>query len=228
VDLGESLDAATLDAIRTRFAAWRKIDPVMNSVVFFAASDIDQDGVTWTQHEMPSKVVAARISALAKAAVKLIREKGTDLDMAELFHPSLAPYDFVIELDPNCAGRERSNDLVKFKNLQELSIGANHKSSAAIISFVQEIQASFSNSMLLFHGDGRCRRVAGLWNPQMKKPKGLTLKMAYSTTPCLANGSNDDSSGNVTINATGILNEIARLGDGLVRTIYIQEGEHRQ
>ncbi|GAD99854.1 conserved hypothetical protein [Paecilomyces variotii No. 5] len=223
VDINESLTADTLESIRTRFAAWRKIDPAMNSVVFFAASGIDQDGITWTQYEMPSKVVAARISALAKAAVTLVRDKGADLDAAELFRPSLAPYDFVVELDPKRVANGRSGNLVKFKNLQELGASENHKSSAAIRSFVQEIQASFGNSMLLFHGDGQCRRIAGLWNPQMKKPRGLALKLAYSTMP-----SNDNSEDNVTINTTGILNEIARLGEGLVRTIHIQDGEHKQ
>lgn len=222
VDVNESLTAETLESIRTRFAAWRKVDPAMNSVVFFAASDIDRDGITWTQYEMPSKVVAARISALAKAAVTLIREKGSDLDVTELFRPSLAPYDFVVELDPKRAANDRSGGLVKFKNLQELGNSESHKSSAAIMSFVQEIRASFGNNMLLFHGDGHCRRIAGLWNPQMKKPRGLALKLAYSTMPDKSN--DDDPEGNVTINTSGILNEIARLGEGLVRTIYVQNG----
>lgn len=220
VDLSGGLTPQELEGIRTRFTAWRNVDPAMNTVAIFAASNIDQDGVTWTQYEMPPKVVAARISSLAKVAVKLLREKEVDLDVTDLFRPSLAPYDFLIHLNPRCMGSQQSIGVARFKNLRDQNVKDRFAASTAVRSFVQELQASYGHSILLFHGDEHCNVVAGLWNPQMVSPKSWSLKMAYSTTPGSSvefKGSRDD----VTINRPAILNEIARLGGAMVQSIQV-------
>ncbi|KAL2009261.1 hypothetical protein VTN00DRAFT_7455 [Thermoascus crustaceus] len=220
VDFGGGLTPEELEGIKTRFAAWRSIDPAMNTVALFAASNIDQDGVTWTQYEMPPKVVAARISNLAKVAVKLLREKGADLDATDIFRSSLAPYDFLIHLSPKHMASRQSTAVSRFKNLHDGNVKDRLAASTAIRSFVQELQASYGHSMLLFHGDEHCNVVAGLWNPQMVTPKRWNLKMAYSTSPGPAiesKGSRDD----VTINNLAILNEIARLGGAMVESVRV-------
>ncbi|KAJ5114602.1 hypothetical protein NUU61_000361 [Penicillium alfredii] len=205
VDLGGELTPEVIETIRTRFTAWRNIDPAMNTVALFVASDIDTNGVTWTQYEMPSKVVAARMSTLAKAAVSLLRKKSSDLDVPDLFQTSLAPYDFVIHLHSKMPG-DRSSSATKFKNLTEPGCAGP---MAAVKSFVREVQACYRQSILLFHGDERCGVVAGLWNPQTLKHRNWNLKTAYSTAPALAED-------RVTVNQPAIMNEITRLGHGLI------------
>lgn len=214
VDLGGELNQDVIETIRTRFSAWRNIDPAMNAVVLFVASDIDPDGVTWTQYETPPKVVAARMSTLAKAAMKLLREKGRDLDVSDLFQTSLAPYDFILNLRSKLFG-DRSS-AVKFKNLNE---GRSDK-LAIIKSFVSDIQACYSESLLLFHGDEGCRVIAGLWNPQTTKPRSWNLKLAYSTSPVDSKKGHSDD---VSVNHLAILNEIGRLGTSLIDGIEVHK-----
>lgn len=218
VDLGGELNAEVTETIRTRFTAWRNIDPAMNTVALFVASDVDPDGVTWTQYERPSKVVAARMSTLAKAAVNLVRKNCYELNVSDLFHTSLAPYDFVVHLRPKAFDRSA---FLKFKNLAE---SGDHAGKMALVkSFVQDVQSCYSQSILLFHGDERCNLIAGLWNPQTLKPKSWTLKTAYSTAPRSWTDSSEKHDDHVVINQPAILNEIARLGNGLVDKIEVKE-----
>ncbi|KAJ5348159.1 uncharacterized protein N7506_001412 [Penicillium brevicompactum] len=209
VDLGGDLTPEVTENIRTRFTAWRNIDPAMNSVALFVASDVDPEGVTWTQYEMPSKVVAGRLSSLAKAAIGVVRSNPHDLDISELFDTSLAPYDFVIHLRSKLFGGSASTP--KFKNLAESRVSMG----PTIKSFVCDVQSCYNQSLLLFHGDDRCSVIAGLWNPITLKPRSWNLKTAYSTAP--APGSQDQ----VLINRPAIINEIARLGHGLIDHIEI-------
>ena len=160
---------------------------------------------------MPSKVVAARMSSLTKAAVSLLRSKTHDMDVSELFDTSLAPYDFVIHLRPRLFG---GSSAPKFKNLAEPRAGMMQ----TIKSFVCDVQACYGQNILLFHGDDRCAVIAGLWNPQTLKSRTWNLKTAYSTAP-------GDTEGQVVINQTAILNEIARLGNGLIENIEVRADE---
>lgn len=208
VDLGGDLTPEVTEQIRTRFTAWRNIDPAMNSLALFVASDIDPEGVTWTQYETPSKVVAGRLSSLGKAAVSLVRSNPHDLNISELFDTSLAPYDFVIHLRSKLFGGSTSAS--KFKNLT----GPHPSMGPTIKSFVCDVQSCYNQSILLFHGDDRCPVIAGLWNPQSLKPRSWNLKTAYSTAPA-------SSSDQISINRSAILNEIARLGHGLVEQIEV-------
>lgn len=208
VDLGGDLSPEVTENIRTRFTAWRNIDPAMNSVALFVASDLDPEGVTWTQYEMPSKVVAGRLSSLAKAAIGVVRSNPRDLDVSELFDTSLAPYDFVIHLRSKLFG---GSSTPKFKNLAD----SRASMGPTIRSFVCDVQSCYNQNILLFHGDDRCPVIAGLWNPQTLKPRSWNLKTAYSTAP--APGSEDE----VLINRPAIINEISRLGHGLIDHIEI-------
>lgn len=216
IDLGGDLSPEINEKIRTRFNAWRNIDPAMNTIALFVASDIDSEGVTWTQYEMPSKVVAGRMSVLAKAAMDLLRTQSHDLDVPDLFQTSLAPYDFVIHLRSKILG-DRS--VSKFKNIAEADVTASRAGKKAIVkSFVRDVQACYSQSLLLFHGDNSCNVVTGIWNPQTLTPRNWNLKTAYSTAPAPGADSTEKKD-RVVINQPAILNEIARLGDGLIETI---------
>ncbi|KAL4907609.1 hypothetical protein BDW74DRAFT_147830 [Aspergillus multicolor] len=220
VDLGGELDQATIETIRTNFVAWRSIDPAMNSVSMFVGSDLDPEGVTWTQYEMPPKVVAARICTLAKAVMKVVREQGPELDVTQLFLPALEPYDFVIHLRPKLL-LERSASAAKFKNLSVPSDPARPKKHAVISAFFRDLQACFSPNILFFWGREKSDIIGGLWNPQTLKPKNWSLGLAYSTSPEGPNCSASDIS--VSINRTAILNEISRLGSDIISRVDVHK-----
>lgn len=219
VDLSGDLTPEVSETVRTRFTAWRNIDPAMNTVALFVASDLDTDGATWTQYEMPSKVVAGRMSALAKAAIDLLRQQGHDMDLSDLFQTSLAPYDFVLNLQPKLLAEHSGSS--KFKNLANSGSSNKINKLNVIKSFVHDLQACYSQNVLLFHGDESCPVIAGLWNPQTAKPRSWNLKTAYSTTSAGSKEQQDS----VVINKPAILNEIARLGDGLIHTIETRDGQ---
>ncbi|KAL2843837.1 Nrap protein [Aspergillus pseudodeflectus] len=212
IDLGGELNQSAMEAIRTRFAAWRSIDPAMNSVSMFVGSDIDPDGVTWTQYEMPAKVVAARICTLAKAVTKLVQEQGPELDVSQLFIPALEPYDFLIHLSPKLQ-QTRSTAAAKFKNLKPSNDPTRADKDAIVKAFVRDLQACFSPNIIFFSGNEQSDFIGGLWNPVTLKPKTWSLGLAYSTVPADAT---------VSINRGAMLNEISRLGLGVVSSIEVQ------
>ena len=221
VDLGGELDQSTIEEVRTRFSAWRSIDPAMNAVALFVASEIDHDGATWTKNEMPPKVAAGRMSTLAKASIKLLREKGCNLDISDLFHTSLAPYDFIVNLRPKVLN-DRLPLATRFKNLNDQSPKTSDLKSTVVQSFLRDLQACYSQSILLFHGGEHSDTIAGLWNPQAMKPKSWSLKTAHSVYPIFS-GDSKEKSESVLINNTAILNEISRLGMGLIESIEIHK-----
>ncbi|KAE8348560.1 Nrap protein [Aspergillus coremiiformis] len=219
VDLGGELDQCSIEAIRTRFSGWRSVDPVMNAVVLFVASDMDPDGATWTQFEMPPKVVASRMSMLAKGAVKLVREKGHALDISNLFQTSLTPYDFIINLRLKTLD-DHPASVIKYKNLNGPDNKGRRAKSTIVRSFVCDLQTCFSPNILFFHGDEHCDVIAALWNPQATKPRSWSLKMPYSSCPLTFESSRKEGD-EVSINHDAILREVSRLGGSLVDSIEI-------
>ncbi|KAL8798548.1 MAG: hypothetical protein Q9182_006581 [Xanthomendoza sp. 2 TL-2023] len=215
VDFTSELDTPAVDAIRARFDAWRKLDPGMNRVAMFAASNLDREGITWTDRR-PAKMIAARFTKLARAACELVKGgKGLEFEPEALFVPSLAEYDFVIHLEP---ARQKKNSA--FKNLQKES-GAGDPFDAMIDctrSFVGELEALFSDDIIFFYNESAASVIAGLWNPQTGGPRSWRVGLHYSTMP-LEKGDEGGAEQQVTINKTGILCDIARLGGDMITKI---------
>jgi U3 small nucleolar RNA-associated protein 22 len=197
VDLGagdmKSDDVAT---ITTRFEAWRKIDPALNRVVMFAASNIDADGTTWTDHAWPPKVIAARLS-------------------------DLGDYDIIIRLNSKFTHANRATKVKDkgFKNLQ-LQFGSHSSNDSKVgynpqKTFLQELELVFGQALLFFHDGCGGDIIAGLWNPQTEK-RPWKLKVGYSTKPFTEAASEEVA---VVANRKAVLNEIARLGGDLVLKI---------
>lgn len=216
VDFNEELTTSDIEEINTRLVAWRNIDPAMNTVTLFVATNIDHEGVTWTQYAKPPKVVAARLSSLAKAGTRLIKEKGVDLDAKDLFTSPLSDYDFVIYLDPKyCTEIRKANG--RFKNLRNEAGGYSRYNAPEL--FVDEIRSLYGSNILFFHSEPR-GVIAGVWNPQTMTPKTWGLKMAYSTAP-EPHSEKDNTGTGVSVNKPAILNEISVLGGKIVKKIKV-------
>ena len=108
---------------RTRLEAWRKIDPNMNHTVLFVAATHETSGTAFTtassispdntgiSRPQPSKVVAARMTSLARAACRVVKDKdvtssadfvqheGGDFAPDLLFQPSLGDFDVLLHLN---------------------------------------------------------------------------------------------------------------------------------
>ncbi|KAK0949694.1 U3 snoRNP protein [Friedmanniomyces endolithicus] len=205
------LKAADVQSIKTRFEAWRKLDPSLNRIVIFAASSLDQDGTTWTDGR-PQRVVAGRMTALAKAACAEVQEKQVALEPASLFASPLTDYDVVLHLDPalcGCKKRAGASNGTTFKNLELAAEDAE-----SMIGFdaaqllLSKLETSYGSAVMFFAGGSERPVIAGLWSPQTA-PRGWKMNLAYSTIP------------KAEINKDAILAEIARLGGDLVESIEV-------
>ena len=208
IDFSSELIKQDIEAINVRFEAWRKLDPSMNRIAMFAASNLDREGITWTDRR-PTKLIAARFTNLAKAASKLAAEKGPDLEPEVLFVPSLAEYDFIIHLKPEYGiGNKKKST---YKNLQ---VDPRTDPLNAIFNpsqqFFDELEDLYSDSIIFFYNSSSTTVIAGLWNPQTG-PRDWKINLDYSTVPLA------DSQG--AINKASTLHDIARLGGDMVARI---------
>jgi U3 small nucleolar RNA-associated protein 22 len=217
LDMG-GLTVEDVKAIETRFLAWRNIDPAMKKVSMIVASDLDHDGVTWTLNEKPPKVVAGHITRLAKAAVEALKQQHGKEDKTSLetllFRPALSPYDFVIHLnDPSKKSKKHNQQqFANLKGLVNLSSSSEAPSRDITMSYLSELQTIFEHCILFFYGHEE-NVIAGLWKPTSTSSRPFHLKTAYSTRPA------HNDTADVTLNKQSILNELARLGGGLVHSI---------
>ncbi|TKA68398.1 hypothetical protein B0A55_08744 [Friedmanniomyces simplex] len=215
------LKAAEVQAIRTRFEAWRKLDPSLNRIVLFAASSLDPDGTTWTDGR-PQRVVAGRMTALAKAACAEVQEKQVALEPAGLFASPLSVFDFVLHLDPALSGgkqRKGASNGTTFKNLElaaqddESMIGFD-----AAQLLLDELETLYGSAVLFFSGGSERPVIAGLWSPQTAR-RGWKMNLAYSTIPQRVRAKEETV--RAEINKDAMLAEIARLGRELVERVEV-------
>lgn len=220
VDLSGSgeLKQSEMQAITTRFEAWRKLDPSLNRVAVFAASNVDQDGVSWTDGN-PSKVAASRLTALARAAIAAVEQQKVDLEPASLFVSPVTDFDFVLQLSATATGRKRKSSKAApaFKNLELETL--NDSSLAgydAVQSLLSELDELYGSAILFFANDTDKPVIAGLWNPQTA-PRSWKVNLSYSTVPVKAS----EEEVKAEINKDAILAEIARLGGDLISRIEV-------
>ena len=219
VDFSSDMSKLDINKIRLRFEAWRKIDPAMNRVVMFVASNVDHDGITWTEPN-PAKVVAARFTALARAACQILGSQGPDMQPEKLFIPSTTDYDFVVYLNPAFTSNRLKSKQQKhvFKNLQIHQVELQSDMTTNLINlFIKELRTLYEGHVLFFHNEHDGTFVGGLWNPQTG-PRAWRTHMAYSAIPLI-----DEEDECIFLNRTATLHDIAKLGGDLVSKIEVKE-----
>ncbi|CAK4033598.1 Hypothetical predicted protein [Lecanosticta acicola] len=212
VDLsgGGELKQAGMQSIRTNFEAWRKLDPAMNRVALFAASNVDADGVTWTDENKPAKVVAGRMTALAKAACAEVAEKQLSLEPASLFTSPLEDFDFALHLSTD---KKKTNG---FKNLELKALqDTDMIGYEPVQSLLAELEDVYGSAVLFFNGGSEQDVIAGLWSPVTAR-RAWKVNLAYSTIP---RGEDQDTQAD--LNKSAMLSEIARLGGDLIEKVEI-------
>jgi U3 small nucleolar RNA-associated protein 22 len=193
--------------------------PSLNRVAVFAASNEDQDGVSWTDGN-PSKVAAGRLTALARAAIIALEQQKVDLESASLFVSPVTDFDFVLHLSATATGRKRKSSKAApaFKNLELDTL--NDSSLAgydAVDSLLSELDVLYGSAILFFANGTDKPVIAGLWNPQTA-PRSWKVNLSYSTVP-VKTAEEDQVSAE--INKDAILAEIARLGGDLISKIEV-------
>ncbi|WPG97420.1 Nrap protein [Acrodontium crateriforme] len=222
VDLSASgeLKQPDIHAIRTRFEAWRKLDPSLNRITLFAASNADTDGTAWTDGR-PAKVVCGRMTALARSASAEVEEKRLELEAASLFNSPLTDFNFVLHLDPTVAGgkkRKNSKSNSMFKNIElEALTDASLVGLDPVRSFLVDLEKLYGSSILFFAGKGERPVIAGLWSPQTAR-RAWKANLNYSTMPLKFPDIEDVQA---EVNKEAILKEIARLGGDMIDKVEV-------
>lgn len=205
VDFNSEMTKQDIEAVKVRFEAWRKLDPGMNRVAMFAASNLDRDGITWTERR-PAKITASRFTRLAKAACDVVREQELEFEPEALFTPSTADYDFIIHLKSEYGGSNQIRP--SYKNLQ-MEV-RKHATLNPLGRFIDELEELYDDSIIFFHNRSSTTMIAGLWNPQAG-PREWKVTLNYSTMPL--------PEGLVAINKASILHSIACLGGDMISRI---------
>lgn len=222
IDFTGAMTSKEVDIINTRLEAWRKIDPAMNRTVLFVASNHDTTGTALTD-DGPQKLVASRMTALARSACKLVKEKDLDLDPRMLFATSITDYDFVIHVSPKFTGEHRRKEMskIKYKNLEvQAETGQDIVGDLSIYLYIDELKKLYTNTVVLFHSELPGSTIAGLWNPQTVSPRPLKVNLTYSTRPAGVapeHGREDV----VELDKPAILAEMARLGGDMLSEIVV-------
>lgn len=231
VDASGALSGSDRSAIDTRLEAWRKIDPGMSHTTLFIATAHDTTGTAFTIHDgrpSPSKVVATRMTALARSACKVVKDKGAALEAKTLFQPSLKEYDVLIHLNGKLVKAiSRGDDGIKqsqFKNLD----GRTGRAPQAIIqqparTLLAQLEALFAGPLLFFHGAPEDTVIAGIWNPQIQR-RTFRVNLPCSFRPARPSKGGEDGEEVdelVEVNREGIIAEIARIGGDCVEKIEV-------
>lgn len=228
LDTAEELTADERGAIQTELEGWRRRDPGMNHTVLVVATSYDQTGLAYTQDGRPDKLIAGRMTRLAKAACKLVREQGAHLDAVQLFEPALQDYDVLIHLSTKALrtiARETGSDAVaprasQFRNLD----GAAGKAPLPVRArpvdvLVEELQRVYEDTLVFFPGGAaEDATVAALWNPRLQPASKFRTGLPYNFRT--VEGEDDDKDV-VEVNRTAVLLEIARIGGALIKTIEV-------
>ena len=218
VDFSASMSDEEYRSIHTRFNAWKEIDPAMNKMVMFAASNIDKDGLTWTETG-PTRVAAARFTDLAKAACEIVGKQGADVNMLTLFTSPTSAFDFLLHIQPQYQrGRSQEFKESRFKNLQLVDEDGND--TIPVNGFVEELRSLYGHDVLFFYNDQKFDVIAGLWNPQTES-RPWKVNLGYSSTPKASDVEEGDEQHNVSLNKSATLNDIARLGGDLIAAVEV-------
>lgn len=241
----KGMKASDLERLQTRFEAWRRIDPAMNRVVLFAATNLDEEGTTWTDKAQPEKVVAARLTALAKAASQAVRAdedrllayinsaSGTNspaLSPENLFTPSTSEYDITITLSSKHtphSTKKRRPSTQQFKNLEMQH--ATHITPSAPplpLLFAQDLLAIYGDTVLWFWDPESLDKIVGLWNPLSTGQRAWKVKPGWNSTPVKVKVSETEKEKGrdveIRVNKEAVVNEIRRLGGELVKSIDVK------
>ncbi|EFQ86496.1 hypothetical protein CFE70_005427 [Pyrenophora teres f. teres 0-1] len=234
----KGMKSEDLDRLRTRFEAWRRIDPAMNRVVLFAATNLDEEGTTWTDKAKPEKVVAARLTALAKAATQVVRAEedrllrhiNSNKDAAHvqnalspesLFMTSISDFDIVINISSKYSLKSNKSrkSVPQFKNLDLQRSAASNPSAQPPLPqlFAQDLLEVYGDAVLWFWDPETLDKIVGLWNPVVTGQRSWKVKAGWNSVPV----GKKDAVG-IKANKDAILHEVKRLGGELVKSIDVK------
>lgn len=231
MDFSGELNGSERSVINTKLEAWRKIDPGMRHTTLFVATSHDSSGTAYTIQDgrpWPAKVVATRMTILARSACTLVKARGVSLEPKALFQPSFKDYNVIIHLRANVLKRiKRGGDTLKhshFKNLDERTGNrSQHIGQPPARALFKRLDTLFSGPLVFFHGAPDDMIITGIWNPQLQR-RTFRVNLPCSFKPVDPNGVEaSDSEELVEVDREGIIAEIIRIGGDCIDRVEVSE-----
>jgi U3 small nucleolar RNA-associated protein 22 len=212
----------------------------MNTVVWFVGSNVDGTGTVWTGNACPPRVLAGRVTALAKAAINMIEGKRLEDEgmWKGLFVGDLGDYDFVIHLKGSVVrggkGRKKTGKTAlegmegvgEFKNLQiAQSLDVDSIGYNPVELYLRDLNHAFGSSALFFHDQNGGKVIAGLWRPSVLGRKAWRVRLGWSSVPVPVSAEEDGEKAKdmCVFNGEAVVAEMVRLGEGLVKKVKLKE-----
>lgn len=226
VDSAEEMSSDDRLAIRKNLEQWRKNDPNMNHMALFVATSHDHSGLAYTRNG-PSKLIASRMTRLAKAACKLVKEEDVNLDPVDLFETSLQDYDVLIHISTKAvksimraaASESGAKKVSQFKNLDDRTGKAPLPIRAHPVDvLLEELGRVYEETLIFFRGKGSDEEddavVGAIWNPKLKRQK-FRVGLPYN----FHSVGGDEGVDMIEVNKQAVLLEIARIGGEMIKKI---------
>ncbi|KAF8559467.1 Nrap protein [Imleria badia] len=200
--------------------------------VWTISTAADPGGKMWTSSG-PDSVAAHRLRALAKEAYKILQD--TDVDsrsVKRLFSHATDDYDIVIELDPTVLPRYHQNidadesvwSRSRVGHLTEDDAVSRPGFDPARMLF-DDLQSMYSDTLKFFFDiyGGHC--IGAIWLLSVSGIRPFRALGGFSSTPATEgkNLKEKDKRDTVMLNRQSILDEIERLGTGLIKKIAVRK-----
>ncbi|MCO5565388.1 hypothetical protein L7F22_019061 [Adiantum nelumboides] len=235
-------------SIQANFGQLRRMDSSMHHLAWFIATEEEPKGVRWARNS-PSAGSADALQRLAKAACTLL-ESGSFLPFKNVkasFVPDLSHFDFVIELEPAAvtryidslcfdakllnASEQRSKQGQKtaslYRNFADLNNNsqkgdkflANFDSGSEFVHLIETLY--LDNLRLYYDSFGGCS-IGGMFNPTLiQKQRAFRVGLGFNSIPASVI-SESGSAKEVILNQNAIVEEIQRIGKGIVQKVTLR------
>ncbi|KAI9280731.1 Nrap protein [Sporodiniella umbellata] len=189
VDIDGDLTSKQREEIHGRFKNHRATNPQMTRGLMTIATSKDLNGHRWTRTK-PTRPIASRISALAKASLKAL-DQAMELNKPEniqrVFSTPMSDYSVVLPLNKELCTRYYQNthpDPKYFKSTGFSHLGDKVYARVDCISdLVEEIEQLYGNTVMVFYNQYGGDRLALVWNPAVSVPVQWKVAAGFNSVP---------------------------------------------
>ncbi|KAI7865088.1 Nrap protein [Spinellus fusiger] len=232
VDLEGDMSTSVRETITKKFDELRSQNPQITQGAMVVATSQDLEGKWWSSVK-PSKVMAIRIQALAKASCSVLDQiilSGESKDIKRVFATPMDAYSVILPLKTERCTRyfQSLHPQAKFMSTTH-SVGSDmgdctYAGFDPVTEFVHEIERTFGHSVMVFYNKYGGDKIALVWDPTVAVPKLWKVRIDYNSVPVdmtkrgILKPAKDSKevSKLAQPNFEAILFEIKRLGEGLV------------
>lgn len=180
----------------------------------------------WTSNG-PDAIAVHRLRAFAKEASKALRDAETELDIKSLFLHSTDDYDIVVQLNPTVLPRYHQNINVESSVwTRDAHLGITESTPRPgfdpLLLFLADLQSTYADTLKFFADPFGGDRIGAIWLPSLGAPRSFRALAGFSSKP-LAKEDKAKDKDLVMLNRQAVLDEIGRLGTGLVQKIIVHE-----